>query len=416
MSTRLQSAIVLYKPVNKMVKQTNKPARRNATPKKRKAGPADIAVVHEEESPTSVVDNVDVARGVEKDNSIGMIPRKLPTEGVNTEKDQPLLKGGEGSGKKQCFVVEIGDKKHMFGTLEAAFAFKETHGSETDSISVYDSFEKAEEAMLQKSPGKNDDALEDTKSTSAGSAGGGMYDFGAIDESALNLEAVADFRRQRDAGKFLAVFAATSVIGLGNKKSVIVPFCIFEDDDKVFWAFKASKVKEALEYLCTRVPTFSSLGSVVESMRPFQIRDVPFGANVGRVNVGKKGSFAVESLAFIVEGEGKVVHPHEEVKAIAHGLKQVFASKMFRKVYIEMLRGGKTLNMAKSIEEENNHVWTIFCNLSVDVKLDVPLNMLMLDWDIKYILSQAGVRGGSSQWSEKTRNIAFREGVVPGNF
>ena len=56
---------------------------------------------------------------------------------------------------------------------------------------------------------------------------------------------------------------------------------------------------------------------------------MPFAANVGRVNVGKKGTFAVESLVFIVDAVGKVVHPHEEVKSIAHGLKQIFASKLF---------------------------------------------------------------------------------------
>ena len=72
--------------------------------------------------------------------------------------------------------------------------------------------------------------------------------------------------------------------------------------------------------------------------------------------------------------------------------------------------------MAKKIQEENNHVWTIFRNLTVDVKVDVPLNMLMLDWDIKNILSLAGVEGGSSQWSERTKKIAFRDGVIPGNF
>ena len=426
MSSDLGSAIVPYRPtaivpkkkIIRMVKTVSKGGRKSTTPKKRKAADEEHNNVQHEESPTSVVDDSRMLPGANNGPSVPTQPVGLfdCSESRQGEKELPQGKKGTTSETKQCFVVEVDGKKVIIlESLEAAFAFRDAHGSGADSITAYDSVEKAQEAMIQKTQ-QNIGAPGHGASDGDGNVDGGVYDFSHIDESSANISAVADFRRQRDVGKYVALFSVSPLITIGNQKTVIVPFIILEDDDKTFWAFKASKVKEALEYLSTRIAAFSSLRDVVQSMRPYQLRDVPYGANVGRVNMGKKGSFPVESLAFIVNSSGKILHPHKEAREIANGLKQVFGSKLFRDVYVEMLRGGRTLNMAKSIEPENNHVWTIFQNLTVEVQVDVPLNTHMLDYDIKLMLSSAGVKGGSSQWSDEIKKTAFRDGVIPGDF
>ena len=287
MSSVSESAIVPYQASGKMVKSGSKPGRascrtsRNATQKKRKTDIDDLAVVHEEEtrnkrktctedavvvgeeeSPTSVVDSP------HRGSSAEMEPRRLLTDGSDVEKDVYQNKQIEGK-QEQCFVVGVGGENHFFSSLEAAFGFKQKHGSSTDGIAVYESIEEAEESIKSKKVSSNDGTTKDEKSSVVAPGAAGLYDFTGIDDSSINLDSVADFRNRRDFGKFLALFNATSVIVSGDSKSVVVPFCIFEDNEKVFWAFKASKVKEALEYLCDKVASFSNLRSVVSSMRSF---------------------------------------------------------------------------------------------------------------------------------------------------
>ena len=248
----------------------------------------------------------------------------------------------------------------------------------------------------------------------------GTYDFSNIDDGCINTKSVQAFQRSKEEEQTKnttnLVFAMTRSFTVDNQAHVVVPFFL-EEDRQFFWAFKAVAVKETLEYLSKSTQAFSSLIPVVDSMRVVQLRDIPFGANVGRVVSGKKGTFPVETLTFFVSGKGKILPAVEEAKAIAGGLKQILGSRMFRDVYLEVLRGNKKTNkLGKALESENNYVWTIFKKCGVDIQFNTPMNKFLLNSDIRGCLEQCGVKDHHLNWDGEVKIAAFKDGVIPGDF
>ena len=246
------------------------------------------------------------------------------------------------------------------------------------------------------------------------------YDFSKIDDGCINTKSVQAFQRSKEEEETKnttnLVFAVTRSFTVDDQAHVVVPFFL-EEDRQFFWAFKAAAVKETLEYLSKSTQAFSSLIPVVNSMRVVQLRDIPFGANVGRVVSGKKGTFPVETLTFSVSGKGKILPAAEEAKAIAGGLKQILGSRMFRDVYLEVLRGNKkTHKLGKALESENNYVWTIFKKCGVDLQFNTPMNKYLLNSDIRASLEQCGVKDHHLNWDGEVKIAAFKDGMIPGDF
>ena len=134
---------------------------------------------------------------------------------------------------------------------------------------------------------------------------------------------------------------------------------VVDRHDNPFWIFKPDAVIDLLQAL-TENPHLAGLSEFAKGVAEIPLRDIPAGADVGRLSYNKEGSaFPVTTTMFSLDLSEKIRPPEEELSCLLQMLHEVVTSKVFKDVYVDIMLngGGRWVNIGRQIEQDNHSCW-----------------------------------------------------------
>ena len=183
--------------------------------------------------------------------------------------------------------------------------------------------------------------------------------------------------------------------------------------NREFWAHKADWSKEALQLFRVEAPSYFL--QEFNYLYSIQVRNTPFGENIGRVTKGKCGTFPVNALMMIVEAGGKRIPPAQHVHFLIGQIKHILGSKKYQYVYREVVSSHAPGRMAESLAKDDNLFWKILRTCNIDVKRDIPLDVALLDEDIISVMNTIFPTKKIGDWTDDMTKTAYHSGIIPAN-
>ena len=237
----------------------------------------------------------------------------------------------------------------------------------------------------------------------------------------VNKKTLQKFRNAKGVGGIqyrLTVHLSGFVTTSGRDKTVGV-FTLTDTHGNPYYAFKSDAVIDTFRAL-TEVPPLAALTDFSKSLVEVDMRDIPSGADVGKVSYSKKtgSAFPVTATMFSLDLSEKIRPPEEEIVSLMQMVHEVIGSKVFKETYIDIcVNGGRWENLfgRNGAPPETHSIWQILKNCGLNVVSPSPLDTTLLDKDI--VVAMAYLTNGVPPhgWSGDPllSKVAYKEGQVP---
>ena len=155
-----------------------------------------------------------------------------------------------------------------------------------------------------------------------------------------------------------------------------------------YWCFKPQFFKACFASLNSDgnarfyCPSYADMESV-------QLRDVPYGANIGRIIKSKKNkkSCPLEVCMVIIDLGGKVNPPEVELVNYIKNIHAIVRAPIFKRLYLMVTADDAPPAFYDSINDDDNQFWTVLKTSHLQISTDAPLDKLLLDEDIDRVVN-----------------------------
>lgn len=213
-------------------------------------------------------------------------------------------------------------------------------------------------------------------------------------------------------------FHLTPIINVSGRAKVAGVIGLFDKRNEPFWVYKPEIVSDTFQVLVQTHPGLSHMTDFISGLSTAHQRDIPCGANLGKMVVNKKGqAYPVHVNMFTLDLSEKIRDQHEELKSLVQNFHEAFTSRFYKEAYIEMMLVNRRFeNLGRLVDKPTNHAWTTFRDCQLEVNESTPLNTFLLDDDIKSIMGNLTGGKPTNEWTSELRSVAFKNGIIPGGF
>ena len=238
----------------------------------------------------------------------------------------------------------------------------------------------------------------------------------------VGKDVVQKYKKAKDArsegtSSYKLVVRHSGVVVTSGRAKVVGTFTVEDRRNNVFWVFKPDAVIDTLQAL-TENSHLAPLSQLALSATEIDLRDIPHGADVGRLSYSKTGSaFPVTTVMFSLDVSEKIWPAEEDLLCLLEMLHEVITSNVFKDVYTDMMinGGGRWEKLGAQIKQDNHACWVIFKGCTLDIVGQSPLNTTMMDKDIKNAMAfmTGGVPPGSWASDSTLSKVAYKGGAIP---
>ena len=239
----------------------------------------------------------------------------------------------------------------------------------------------------------------------------------------VGREVVQKYKNAKEArgdaanGYKLAFHLSGVVKSSSGKARVVGTMDLVDKRGNSYWILKPDVLIDTLQAL-TENSHLSALSDFAKSAVEVPLRDIPNGADVGKLSYSKTGSaFPVTTTMFSLDVSEKVRPPEDETLSLVQMVHEVVTSKIFKEVYTDMMvnGGGRWGKLGGQIQQDNHVCWSIFKNCDLHVVNPSPLNTTLMDNEVKKAMSflTGGVPAASWAADPLLSKVAYKGGSIP---
>ena len=205
-----------------------------------------------------------------------------------------------------------------------------------------------------------------------------------------------------------------------GRAKVVGTFTLTDRHGNPYYAFKSDAVIDTLQALI-EVPPLAALTDFAKSLSEVTMRDIPNGADVGKVSFSKKtgSAFPVNATMFSLDLSEKIRPPEEEVVSLVQMVHEVAGSKMFKDTHtdicVKMGVAGRT--SLGEMAPQKHSIWQILKNCDLDVVNPSPLDTTLMDKEILVAMAHLTSGVPPHEWAADPLlskvGPAYNEGQVP---
>ena len=173
----------------------------------------------------------------------------------------------------------------------------------------------------------------------------------------------------------------SGVVTTSGRAKVVGVINLVDRRNAPCWILKPDVLIDTLQAL-TENPHLACLSDLAKSAKEVPLRDIPCGADVGKLSYSKTGSaFPITTTMFSLDVSEKIRPPAEEAVCLVQMLHEVVTSKVFKEAYTDMMvnGGGRWAKLGSQIEQDNHSCWVIFKGCNLEVVDPSPLNTVLME-------------------------------------
>ena len=245
-----------------------------------------------------------------------------------------------------------------------------------------------------------------------------------LDEMDLKVDkkTLQKFKSAKSAGgpvKWKLSFCLSDIVKTSGRAKVVGTFTLTDRHGNPYYAFKSDSVIYTLQAL-VEVPALAALTDFAKSLEEVTMRDIPSGADVGKVSYSKKtgSAFPVNTTMFSLDLSEKIRPPKEELVSLVQMVHEVVGSKVFKDTYIDIcVNGGRWENLfgTNGAPPETHSIWQILKNCDLDVVDPSPLDTTLMDKEVLAAMAYLTSGVPPHEWAADPflSKVAYNEGQVP---
>ena len=159
----------------------------------------------------------------------------------------------------------------------------------------------------------------------------------------VDKKTLQKFKSAKSAGpvKWKLSFHLSVIVKTSGRAKVVGTFTLTDRHGNPYYAFMSDAVIDTLQALI-EVPPLAALTDFAKSLSEVTMRDIPNGADVGKVSFSKKtgSAFPVNATMFSLDLSEKIRPPEEEVVSLVQMVHEVVGSKIFKDTYTDICVNG----------------------------------------------------------------------------
>ena len=236
----------------------------------------------------------------------------------------------------------------------------------------------------------------------------------SFDPGSISVAGAQKFIHESE-GKYFFQVTASKIVKTASGQRVALAFQLVEIRGRGrlaedYWCFKPEFFKACLASLNSGgnesfyCPSYADMEAV-------QIRDIPYGASVGRTNKSKKKkAYPVNITMVTIDIGGKVNPPEVELVSYVKKIHAIVKAPVFKRLYLMVTADDGAAAFFDSINDDSNQFWSVLKTSQLQINTDTPLEKLLLDEDVDCVINSLfDGNYARSDWTLAMKEVAHKK-------